>query len=212
MGGFRVTRRIIIPAVFSNLFAWGLCAGEVPRSVPASISAIGGLTLPDEPVKAAMLETRAQMHPNVAIAATVAYFNGTDGYHESQLRLSVTPGFNAGAWTIEDRNMLLISSHSPDRYRNRVRLIRPGLLGEHSLSFRAFDEFFVELDNGRVVRNNVALGMGMQISAALSAELYHVWVDNHGTTSDNYVLALVTLRLCNCLIQRRWQPMRHRKM
>jgi hypothetical protein len=188
-------RRTIIPTLLSLLFACGPCAGDVSRSNAVSISAIGGLTLPDDPVKVAMLEARAQVSSNVSTAVTLTYLEAAHGYHESQLRLSVTPGFNVGAWTIENRSMLLFSSQSFDRYRNRVRFIRPGFAGERSLSFRAFDEFYVDLDRGRFVRNNIALGFGMQIHSSLSAELYHVWVDNRGAASDNYVLATVTLRL-----------------
>jgi hypothetical protein len=155
------------------------------------VNAIAGVTLPDDPVKFAMLEIRKQAFSNLAFAAAATYLEGSNGYEEAQLRLSAVWAHQAESWTVENRHLLAVSEDA-QRYRCRLRLIRS--LGRSDLSLRAFDELYVDLDHG-LVRNNLALGIGAHLGSALTAELYHVWVGNHETSNDNYALVLLTLRL-----------------
>jgi len=164
------------------------------QDLPASAvtaSAIAGATLPDDPLKFAMLEVRAQAFSHVSLAVAAAYLEGPRGYEEAQLRLSATWAYQGGPWTMENRHLLAIGE-AAERYRCRLRLIRS--VGQGSFSVRTFDELYVDLDHG-LVRNNLALGVGAKIGAAVTAELYHVWVDNHDARNDNYVLVFLTLRL-----------------
>lgn len=156
-----------------------------------TINAVAAVTLPDDPVKFAMLEIRQQAFSNLAIAAAAAYLEGRRGYEETQLRLSAIWVHQGSSWTVENRHLLALSEEA-ERYRCRLRLIRP--LGRGSLSLRAFDELYVDLDQG-LVRNNLALGVGAQLGTTLTTELYQVWVNNRETSNDKYVLVLLTLRL-----------------
>lgn len=167
------------------------CLAEDLSSDTVTVSAVAGVTLPDDPVKFAMLEIRQQAFSNLSLAAAAAYLEGRSGYEEAQLRLSAIWVHQGDSWTVDNRHLLALSEDA-QRYRCRLRLIRS--LGGKKLSLRAFDELYVDLDDG-LVRNNLALGVGAQMGSALTAELYHVWVDNHEERNDNYVLVLLTLRL-----------------
>jgi len=169
-----------------------LAADRVDRAV--SVNATAGVTFVGEPARIALLETRAEATSHVTIAAALAYVEGVAGYHEMQLRLLATGTIEVERWVIENRHMISLSSESVERYRSRLRVMRPGLLGHPGLSARAFDEVFLDLDRGRLIRNNLALGVGAQIKRC-TAELYHVWVDNHDAPSSNFLLALVTVRI-----------------
>lgn len=159
------------------------------------INAIAGVTFEGEPARIGMIEARAAATPHVSLAAAVAYFEGAAGYDETQLRLNATFAGSFGAWTIENRHLLSLSTESVERYRCRVRIVRPNLLSHPRLSARAFDELFVDFDGTRVIRNNAALGVGLQLRSTLSAEVYHVWVDNRDAPNDTYMLAMLTVRL-----------------
>lgn len=137
-----------------------------------------------------MLELRKQTLPNLSLAAAVAYLDGRGGYEEAQLRLSAIWLYEGSSWTIENRHLLAVSEQA-ERYRCRLRLVRS--LGQSGFSMRAFDELYVDLEHG-FVRSNLAIGVGAQLASAMTAEIYHVWVDNHENRDDNYVLALLTVR------------------
>lgn len=73
--------------------------------------------------------------------------------------------------------------------------MRPNVLGQSQLSVRAFDEVFFDFDRSRIVRNNVALGLGVQLPGALTAEIYHVWMDNREAPDGTYMLALLSMKI-----------------
>lgn len=156
-----------------------------------TVNAVGAVTFPDAPVKFAMLELRRQALPHLSLAAAAAYLKSGGSYEEAQLRLSAILAFQGSAWTVENRHLLALGEES-ERYRCRLRFIRS--FRQSGISLRGFDELYLDLDRG-FVRNNIALGLGSQLGSAVTAELYHVWVDNHENRSDSYVLALLTVRL-----------------
>jgi hypothetical protein len=160
-----------------------------------TVNAIAGATFDGLSARIGILEARVPVSTHWTVAPALVYFEGEAGYHESQLRLSMTGAFEAGTWIIDNRHMLSMSTESVERYRARLRFARPGLLGESRLSARAFDEAFFDFDAGRLIRNNLAAGLGLTVDGTITAELYHVWVNNIGARDDTYVLALLTVRL-----------------
>lgn len=189
--GYRRARRMIPPACIP-LFAASLFGGGAYAATSAN--AIAGATFAGEPARIGMVEARAMVGSHWALAASVVYFEGASDYEEMQLRIAATGSVGIGGWTIENRHMLSFSTESVERYRSRVRLLRP-IFGTPAFTARAFDELFVDTDRARLFRNNVALGFGWQPNSRLTAELYHVWVGERGARDDAYILALVTLRL-----------------
>jgi hypothetical protein len=67
----------------------------------------------------------------------------------------------------------------------------PALGGHFRLSAHAYDEIY--LDRGGVVRNNLALGLGVSIGDSWRAELYHVWSDNRAVGDIRYIMAMVSI-------------------
>ena len=170
------------------------CSCMARAEVAASGNAIAGVTFAGEAARIALLEARVDSTRHLSLAAAVAHLEAAGGYNEVQLRLVATAAFAIDDWSIDNRHLISLSTESVERYRMRVRAARSGLFGQRSLSARAFDELFFDFDRGRWVRNNVALGLGVQISRTLSGELYHVWENNRSADDESYVLALITLR------------------
>lgn len=148
----------------------------------------------EESLTFAMLEARVDVTDHWLVSVAAAYLDPGRAPDEAQLRLSAIGATSFGAWNIENRHLLSFSTTSVDRYRMRLRAVRPALFGRPALSTRAFDEVFFDFDRRRVIRNNVALGFGLQMTGALSGELYHVWEGNRSARDDRYVLALLTFR------------------
>jgi hypothetical protein len=157
-------------------------------------NATAGVALAEEAVRFGLLEGRIDATPHVSMAAAVAYLDAEGGYQEVQLRLVALASLAIQDWAIENRHLVSLSSESVERYRMRLRATRPGLFGRESLSVRAFDELFFDFDRRTLIRNNVAIGMGVQVTRALSAEIYHIWERNRAAADAEYLLAWVTLR------------------
>lgn len=157
-------------------------------------NAIAGVAFAGEAARIGLIEARMDATSHLSFAAAVAHLDAAGGYNEVQLRLVATAVFVIDDWIFDNRHLVSLSTESVERYRLRVRAARPGLFGKRSLSARAFDELFFDFDRERWVRNNVALGLGMQITRTLNGELYHVWENNRSAHDQSYVLALLTLR------------------
>nr|WP_298722799.1 hypothetical protein [uncultured Steroidobacter sp.] len=163
-------------------------------AAPVSVNATAGMAFAGEAVNVALLEIRNDVTAHVAIAAAAGYLDVAAGRGEGQLRLMAIGTWSIPGWTLDNRHMLSLSTQSVERYRMRARVVRPELFGFPTLSARAFDEVFVDLDGAGFIRNNVALGVGFELHRALLAELYRVWEGNHGAPDDRYLLGLVTVR------------------
>jgi hypothetical protein len=148
----------------------------------------------EESVTFGMLEARFDLTSRWLLSVAGAYLDPGPASDETQLRLSAVGALNAGGWSVENRHLFTLSSASIERYRMRVRAIRSGLFGNRSLSVRVFDEVYFDFDSRRLFRNNFALGVGMQVSDAVSGELYQVWEMNRSRQDDAYLLALITFR------------------
>ena len=165
---------------------------EAGRST--SVNATVGAAFDSDSIYVGLLEARTEVIEHLSLAAALAHLNAGGGRTEGQLRLMATGSWGVRQWAIENRHLVSFSTASVERYRIRVRAARSGLLGVGALSIRAFDEAFFDFDQSRLVRNNVALGAGLQLNPALTAELYRVWEGNRGLPDNRYVLALVTVR------------------
>jgi hypothetical protein len=148
----------------------------------------------DDAVTFAMLEARFAVSDAWSLAIAGAYLDTDSAADESQLRLNAVGSMRIGEWTLENRHLFSFSSASSERYRMRVRAVRPGLFGCPALSARAFNEVFIDLDRRRLFRNNVAIGVGLQGTATMSGELYYVSEMNRSNADGDYVLALLTYR------------------
>jgi hypothetical protein len=159
-----------------------------------SVNATAGVAFAGETARIALLEARVDMTSHFSTAAAVAYLGAEGGYREMQLRMVATASLAVRNWAFENRHLISLSSESVERYRMRLRAARQGLFGREHLSARAFDELFFDFDRRRLIRNNVAIGAGVQVTRALSGEIYHIWESNRVAPDDRYLLALVTLR------------------
>jgi hypothetical protein len=163
------------------------------EEVEASMAATGAITFDGLSADFGLVEARAKLNPHLTVASGIAYLHVEPGYREVQLRATATASGDIGRWIVDDRNMVYASTASVRRYRNRLRVTLAGLGGHSRLSAHAFDELYFDLDRGRVVRNNIALGLGAVISDCCRAELYHVWSDNRGADDVRYMLAIVSV-------------------
>lgn len=171
------------------------CLAAEQSLTATTLNAVAAVAFEGESARLSMLDARMPASEHWTISPAVAYLQSVADYHEAQFRLSVTGAFDVGGWTIDNRHMVSVSSESVERYRLRLRGARTGLLGRNELSARAFDELYFDFDRSRVIRNNLAVGMGITINRLVSLELYRVWVDNKEAPDDAYVLGLMTIRL-----------------
>lgn len=148
----------------------------------------------EDSVTFGMLEARFDVSEAWLLSAGVAYLDPGSSNDEAQFRLSAIGVLQLGHWSFDNRHLLSFSSASVERYRMRLRAIRPGLFGRRELSVRAFDEVFFDFDSLRLFRNNFAVGVGAQFTDALSGEVYEVWEMNRSRRDHRYVLALLTFR------------------
>lgn len=148
----------------------------------------------EDSVSFAMLEARVHISDAWLLSVAAAYLDPGASDDETQLRLSATGALTIGNWSFDNRHLVSFSSASVERYRMRIRAIHPGLFGIRRLSLRAFDETFFDFDSRRLFRNNIAVGCGIQVTEALSGELYQVWELNRGRDPNGYALALLTFR------------------
>jgi hypothetical protein len=156
----------------------------------------------EESATLGMIETRFDVTNRWLLSVAGVYLDPGSAPDEAQLRLSAIGTLSAGRWAFENRHLFSFSSASVERYRLRVRAVCPGLFDKRELSVRAFDEVFFDFDGRRLFRNNFALGIGVQMSDALSGELYQVWELNRSRRDNAYVLALMTFRFGGSTIWR----------
>jgi hypothetical protein len=182
-----------VTARLAGVIALALChsAGAYAQRSPTLSTTVAAA---EDSVRFGMLEARFAVSAAWLLSIGAAYLDPGTGSDETQLRLGATGTLQVGSWTFDNRHLLSFSSASVERYRMRVRAIRPGLFGVRSWSVRAFDETYFDFDSKRLLRNNVAIGFGLQMSAALSGELYQVREMNRARGDDTYVLALLTFR------------------
>jgi hypothetical protein len=158
-----------------------------------SLVALGAVTFDGLSADFGLVEARARLSPVFTVAAGIAHLHPEQGYREAQVRASVTAQGTIGRFTIDDRHLIYASSESVRRYRNRLRLTMSALGGHPRLSAHAYDEIYLDLDRGGVVRNNLALGLGASIGDSWRAELYHVWSDNRAVGDIRYTMAIVSM-------------------
>lgn len=180
--------------VLSSIAAFCLCIPMHGAAAPVSVNATAGAAFAGEAVNVALLEIRRDVTAHFSLAAAAGYLDVAGGRDEGQLRLMAIGTWNIHGWAIDNRHLLSLSTESVERYRIRARVARPGLFGLRSLSARAFDEGFVDLDGAGFIRNNIALGVGFELNRAVLAEFYRVWEGNRDAPNDRYVLGLVTVR------------------
>jgi hypothetical protein len=185
--GFSVPATVVASLLFAVCHATNALAGE-PLSVSATIAAA------EDSVLFGMIEARLAVSDHWAVGAAAAYLDPGSSDDEAQLRLSVIGAISLGEWNLENRHLFSLSSTSAERYRMRVRAVRPLSRVRSALSARIFDEVFFDLDQRRVLRNNVAAGFGVQFTQAMNVELYHIWEMNRAQRDGAYVLALLTYR------------------
>lgn len=177
-----------------SLVALTVCNRADAHDGGVAFTGTAGSTFGTDAVRVAMVEARADTFSHLSMGAALAYLDAERGSDELQLRLMLTPAFTRERWSIDWRQMLTVSSQDVTRFRSRLRVIRPGLLGREAISLRAFDELFVDLEGAGIVRNNFAAGFGVQFQNHCIAELYHVWVDNRVGRQSDYAMLLVSLR------------------
>ena len=176
------------------LFASAACGHAQAREGDAWLSTTAGVTLGTDAIRFALIEARKDVLRQWNVGATLAYLDSDTGSDELQLRLTATGMMMVRQWSLDWRQMLSVSSQDVTRFRSRLRVVRPGLLGREAISLRVFDEVFVDLEGAGVIRNNVAAGVGLQLHERCSAELYHVWVDNRVGRLSDFAMLLVSLR------------------
>jgi hypothetical protein len=176
------------------LIALAACNRAAAGDNDMTVTGTAGVTFGTDAVRVAIAEARSELFDHASVGAALVYLDSERGSDEFQLRLSATPGITMERWSVDWRQMLTASSQDVTRFRSRLRVVRPGLFGRESFSLRGFDELFVDLEGAGVIRNNVAVGIGVQLQEPFSAELYHVWVDNRVGRQSDYALLLISLR------------------
>lgn len=179
--------RVAICSPIAMCFPECACADQSP-AIMATVAAT------EDSVTFGMLEARFDLTDAWLFSIGSAYLDPSSARDETQLRLSAIGTLTFGRWSLENRHLFSFSSASVERYRMRMRVVRPGLFDRRALSLRAFDEVFFDFDSQRLFRNNVAAGFGIQITEAWSIELYNVWEMNRSRADNSYVLALMTFR------------------
>jgi hypothetical protein len=174
----------------------GSVAGSEAQARDSDVwaAATTGVTLGRDTIRFGLIEARTDVLRHWNAGAALAYLDTDAGSDELQLRLTAIGTTTVGRWSLDWRQMLSASSRDLTRFRSRVRVVRPGLLGQNAVSLRAFDELFVDLEGAGVIRNNFAAGVGLQVRERCSAELYHVWVDNRLGSQSDFSMLLLTLR------------------
>jgi hypothetical protein len=185
------TARGWVAVLLTTLMA---CSQAVARHNDMAITGTAGVTFGTNAVRFAIAEARTDLFGRGTLGAALAYLDTERDSDELQLRLMVTPAFTSRGWSIDWRQMLTVSSQDVTRFRSRLRVARPGLLGREAISLRAFDELFVDLEGAGIVRNNIAAGIGVQLQDSCTAELYHVWVGNRVGRQADYAMLLISLR------------------
>lgn len=183
----------VSPSVFAAVctaiaLCYSACARSDRPAMSATVAAI------EESLTFGMLEGRFDVTDKWLLSVAAAYLDPGSASDEMQVRLSAIGTLSVGRWSFENRHLLSFSSASVERYRMRVRAVRPGLFYKRGLSVRTFDEVFFDFDSRRLIRNSFALGTGIQMNDALSGELYQVWEMNRSNRDNTYVLALLTFR------------------
>jgi hypothetical protein len=154
----------------------------------------GTVVVAEQSLTFGMLEARVDVTDEWLVSAAAAYLDPGPARAEAQFRLSAIGTTSIGAWGVENRHLLTVSTASVERYRVRLRAVRPDLFGRRALSTRAYDEVFFDFDSRRVFRNNIAVGIGVQMTDALNGEIYNVWEGNRSARDDRYVFAALTFR------------------
>ena len=168
------------------------CRGEGEKTwTPHAVAA---MAFDDPAIRVALLEARAQVGPRMSIGGALAHVAADDGFEEVQLRIHATATASMRGWTLDNRHLVSLGTDSNERYRIRLRAISPVLFRNSKLSFRAFDELFVDLERNRQIRNNLAAGVGLGLGGRGTVELYQVWSREQRGGNSNYVLAIFTLR------------------
>ena len=160
-----------------------------------SLNATAGATVGDISARLLQLDLRRQLAVPVAASAALTYLESDQDYREVQLRLAATATVLLGQWTLEDRNLLMLTSKSVERYRNRARLTFPLVMGKSHLNVHVFDEIFYDFDRDQILRNNIALGFSSAVGACCSIEVYHIWSDERFTRDGHFVFASLTWRI-----------------
>jgi hypothetical protein len=160
-----------------------------------SLYAVGAAALDEPLVHLEMLELRSPLSRHLGLGGALGRLSVDDSFDELQLRAQLTISGATGSWTFENRNLVTYGEHTDLRFRGRLRAIRGQLFDTKSLSLRAYDELYVDLEGSGWIRNVVALGLGWQPTPAITAELYHAWSQERRIADTHYLLLVLSFRI-----------------
>lgn len=137
-------------------------------AAPVSVNATAGGAFAGESVNVALLEVRRDVTAHFALAAAAGYLDVGGSRDEAQLRLMAIGTWNVSSRAIDNCHLISLGTESVERYRIRGRVARPGLFGLSSLSARAFDEVFIDLDGAGFIRTTSRWARGSSSTAPSS--------------------------------------------
>jgi hypothetical protein len=114
----------------------------------------------------------------------------TPAEQEHQFRLAGTLKFSVGRFKISDRNLYarrFRPTGGINRYRNRIQVAHPLVLGKHSLNVFAFDEGYYDWAHGGWIRNWASIGLDVSLAEHVTFEPSYIRQDAHGIRSINFI-------------------------
>lgn len=115
-------------------------------------------------------------------------FESKNGAWKPEYRpnLNALFSFKLGFVKIIDRNRfeyrILEDAKNDYRYRNKLDIIFPVKLGKVELTPYIADEIFIDMDDGKFVRNRLYAGFGVDVTKHINAGLYYLWQSKDGGT------------------------------
>ncbi|MGA9997229.1 MAG: DUF2490 domain-containing protein [Pyrinomonadaceae bacterium] len=118
---------------------------------------------------------------------------------EERLSLPITVRFNAGGWTISERNLFERRFRRPQvnatRYRNRLQFEHPVKLADQKLTFFTADEVFYDWSVNLWVRNRFTAGLSKKFNKHFTGDIYYLRQnDGRSRPGDLHVIG-TTIRL-----------------
>ena len=116
--------------------------------------------------------------------------------YENRLVLSGTIKFPIGKFTLSDRSQFerrfRNSQSDSTRYRNRLRVEYPVVVGRQKFNVFASNEIFYDWSVNKWIRNRFAVGANKKLSQRLTAEVYYMRQnDGRSRPGDLHVIGTV---------------------
>ena len=116
--------------------------------------------------------------------------------YENRLVLSGTIKFPIGKFTLSDRSQFerrfRNSQSDSTRYRNRLRVEYPVVVGSQKFNVFASNEIFYDWSVNKWIRNRFAVGANKKLSQRLTAEVYYMrQSDGRSRPGDLHVIGTV---------------------